>query len=103
MATAGTGGAGLHLEPSMVACAWCVAQGRSRVAVRLPGTRHWYDGSAAFARALKVAGFASHSVCAVCRPAVAAEWGIPAARLSRAPSGGVEPDGAGVRITRAKA
>ena len=61
----------------VVACAWCAARGRSRVAVRPPDTRRWYDGSSAFARALKVAGFASHGVCAVCRTAVAAEWGYP--------------------------
>ena len=63
--------------PRVVACAWCAQQGRSHVAVRPPDTRRWYDGSSAFAHALKTAGFASHGMCAVCRPAVAAEWGCP--------------------------
>ncbi len=73
MATAGTGSTGPQVDPRVVACAWCPQQGRSRVAVRLPGTRHWYDGSAAFALVIKLAGFASHGVCPACRPAVTAE------------------------------
>ena len=62
--------------PRVVVCAWCAPQGRARVGVRPMGARAWYDGSPAFAHALKRARLASHGLCPACRPAVAAEWGI---------------------------
>jgi len=79
----GKGGSGnsgdtpLFVEPRLLACAWCLQQGRLVVAVRPLDVRRWYDGSLAFALVLKAAGFASHGMCSACRPAVAAEWGVP--------------------------
>ena len=62
MPTDGAGSQRPQVEPRLVACAWCAPQGRPAVAVRPPDTRRWHDGSLAFARALKAAGFASHGV-----------------------------------------
>ncbi len=79
----GKGGSGnsgdtpLFVTPLVIVCAWCAQQGRLVVAMRPLHDRRWYDGSPASARVLKAAGFASHGMCSACRPAVAAEWGVP--------------------------